>query len=459
MLEHVANIGPTVHLRWQQTESRFGQRIRRRLYYLLRARPMHFTDLLRHALNCDPALLRLVLAEDLADRVLRCMNAADGLSIFALARGFPALGAVPHQRALKHRHIHASRSDWASSKEVYSSVEAILNALPEPAPVYSQWWFSRNSYPTLLRLLHRLEPLKTKTVFLGSPTLGALFSQTCRHAVTVLEVDTEVLRCLSSHYSPIASLVPYDANNELDPAFAEEFDLVFADPPWAQRLLALFLRRASELVCVGGVVAISFPQPLTRPGLREEMNDLLGQAHGFGLQLEQRIPDATEYQVPTFERTAYGAAGIRVNAAWRHGDLMLFRKARRNGRGGAVPFDDASFVWRQFRVGKERLFLRRSLDANGRFPLISPVSGASDFVCTTVSSRSDVMRCASIVSTQNEVATTDSYAELARVLPNCLTKIAHAQQRSGLSCHARGLNPIANLDSVLCAEYKSFAGG
>ena len=84
---------------------------------------------------------------------------------------------------------------------------------------------------------------------------------------------------------------------------------------------------------------------------------------------------------------------------------------------------------------------------NGRVtPRIRPIDGASDFLCPSTSSRCDVMKKASLISTRNGVAATEGEAELARLLPDMWARISTCNQRRDAS-HEEDLdsNPVRSL--------------
>ena len=421
-------------------------------------RPMSFSELLRRSLNCDPGLLQAVLSENVQEGLIVSVSDSTNIARFALRQ------CVAPNDKCKGRWHPRPRADYRLERlssldaRTSSRIKAVLDALPEPTPVYSQWWFSGRAYSSLLALLQEIQPVRGQVAFLGSPTMAALFSQSSGNVVTVLDIDAHVLRCLSGHYSPGTQLVPYDANNEPDTTLIEQFGMVFVDPPWGRTLLRLFMHRAADLVCPGGTVVISFPQCLTRPGTAQEIHILLSEARELGLDLRERIVNGTEYGIPTFEREAYSMQGIEIDSEWRRGDLFLFQKSFRRVERNSVPLTGASPAWQQFPQGKHRLFLQRALNGVGTAPALRPLPGSTAFRCLTTSSRSSVMQNASLVSTQNGVAMAEGVAELARILPDYLAEIAGTHQHDGPACGMPETNLIAALHSMLLDKCGRSAG-
>jgi len=436
-----------------ESDARFRERVRRTLRRLLRQRPMGFEQLLTCCLNCDPAVLSVILAEDVASGAVRRGGGSDGSSLFVLGGEIRTHESAAEQQTNGQRDAWISAPAYASSSEIRSSLQCIARALPEAAPVYSQWWFSISTCFRLAELMIRLKRDATEIAFLGSPTFAAIFSQLSDMRATVFDVDTEVLRRLSSHYSPVSQLVPYDVGTELDASAAERFGLVFADPPWGRTLLRSFLRRASELASVGGAVVISFPQALTRPGLSGEIRTLLREAVSLGLHLWRVIRNATEYEVPLFEFDAYRSCGIELHTTWRRGDLLVFRKLGRSRQRTLPEWAWPVAVWEQFCVDKERLFVRRGINGRTSTLSISPVPGAIDFRCPTTSSRSSVMQLASIVSTRNEVASVRGDLQLGDTLREHLTRIAVSREAAPSHRPSEPRNLLGELGLLIAGQH------
>jgi hypothetical protein len=409
------------------------------LRVLLAGGPVAFADLLRQCLNCDPAVLHAALQELLAEGMLREFELAQGGIGFGLAPG--ACDKVceglrrPNEITLKPRR-----------PQTLSCVRAIHQSLPEATPLFSQWWFTAQTYEPLLRIFAELPGDSGATAFLGSPTLGAVYSQTLSSRVTVLDIDKTVLDALSSHFSPGVAAIPYDACQPPDASFVESFGLVVADPPWGRGMLDLFLYRAAQFTRVGGAVVISFPPRLTRPGLEGEIRRLLMRAKSYGLAIERTLPGLTEYVVPEFERGAYRALGLELTEPWRRGDVLVFRKMSRASQSDCPVVEPLS-AWHEFAIGRQRVFLRRGVNGIGCTPSIQPVPGALGFVCPTTSGRTGVLQRASLVTTRNRVAMVDGAAELSKRLPQVTKELVGQVNSQAVRAHCAraGLPELCNL--------------
>ena len=385
----------------------FQERVRATVLRALEFKPSGFSDLLGSTLNCDPLIVKSILVEEITGHRVGVFEDNRGHRFYA------ANGAKSHvsQFVCDRRPCGLDAKSTSGPETEFSSMSHLLTSLPEAAPVYSQWWFAPPLYPRLLRLLTTAHPAQERVAFLGSPTLGALFSQIAPGRTTVLDVDTEVLRSLSSQFGPTADVVTYDAALELCAELKGAFGLVFVDPPWGQKSLRLFVQRAAELACEDATVIISFPQALTRPGLRRELASLVEFAARVGLHLQNQMRAATEYVVPEFERRAYLNAGIELTNSWRKGDLFFFRKTLPSRHWRGASDSESPTCWWQTRFGDTRIFLRATGGKDDRSPAVLPVPGNSGFVCPTTSSRSRIMQEASVVTTQNDVGIVHNWRE------------------------------------------------
>ena len=113
------------------------------------------------------------------------VGGANETPYFCLAE--PDTPAIVEAASVGHGHpLWAPRDKGSWNSELTSNVRSILAALPDPAPVYSQWWYSRRTYPLLTHLLSTLNLSGTEVAFLACPTIAALYSQVSSASVTVL---------------------------------------------------------------------------------------------------------------------------------------------------------------------------------------------------------------------------------------------------------------------------------
>jgi predicted methyltransferase len=389
--------------RENQYSADFRKRIRRHILCLLQKSPLGFEQILRRSLNCDPALLLDTLNKLHRSKIISTIESRDLPLKYQLK-----VQKGPRNRGPLLCHKNASlapNNTWslAQTKDLRNIVCDIQNSLPEPSPVYYQWWFSTSAYENLIRLLFSLTKSRAPISFIGSGTLGAAFSHFSTNHVTIFDIDESFLKSLNSHCIKITSLVHYDVSQEPAQTWKNTFQLVFVDPPWSSSLLRTFLIRGTSFVRDGGKLVISFPQLLTRPSIPREQENLIELASTLGLSLELVLPGFTKYSVPLFEYNAYKHYGIELKKPWRRGDLLIFRKI---GDAKTICSDliEETPIWEQYQRGKSRIFLKRDGRCEEGPPLIKPLSGLENLMYKSTSSRLPFWKSVSLVSSRNCVA-------------------------------------------------------
>jgi hypothetical protein len=370
---------------------------------ILHKRPRTFEEILRRSLNCDPAFL-LTTLQELEDANL--VSKEEGTEELPI-RYRSSLGSEPIARntqdAKGNPPALGDPLTSSGAQLLREACQEMLNSLPEPTPVYSQWWFSECIYENLVRLLLSLSKPRSPVAFIGASTLGALFSRFCGDSISIFDIDEILLKEIDQHSSTLTQVIHYNASTEPDACFKNAYNLVFVDPPWSSDSLRTFLVRSSGFVAPGGTLLFSLPPILTRPCVGKERKYLLKLAASLGLSIQFEMPGLTEYSVPPFEQDAYEKYGICLTRPWRRGDLFSFTKT------GPDPVDTASLIeenpeWNQYRLGKRRLFLKR----DGRFedgqPSVKPIIGLEDLLCKSTSSRLAFWKSASLISSRNRLA-------------------------------------------------------
>lgn len=309
-------------------------------------------------------------------------------------------------------------------------VNAVSNSLPEPGLVYSQWWFSESTYTRLARLLLHMTMKDTRVAFLGASTLGSVFSHCGDSSTTIIDVDEVLLMRVKSTADQSAQFVPRDISVPLDASLKGRFEVVFSDPPWSRSGLKTFLVRSAEMLSPEGVLVISFPPVFTRPSIRTERRRLLRMAELLGLSFTTELAEFTEYSVPLFEYTAYREHGIELNRPWRKGDVLIFKRCTEATRPVDIPVDVCE-RWDQYGYGGTRLFLRQNGAAGDGPARIFPVSGSSNFIYDSTSSRTRLWKHARLVSTRNRIADLSGTKQLASILPRLVVRTSGGYDDSG----------------------------
>jgi len=257
--------------------------------------------------------IRVALASGFSDlnEVLQHCQGAD-----------PVLGA----RLLEKERGQPSNENTRAQFPTPDDVSSISYRLPAPDPSRSQWWFSTRGLSYLSRLVRTQAAKLTECrVFsLGTPTLGGNLARSDTR-ISVLDIDGDVISSLK----PIAegaSLLTYDAADDLPEELHESFHIAVIDPPWYPEAIYTFLASALAATCIKGELYCTLPGRLTRPGIElfraELVRDLVSAGHEL-LVLEE---GTVHYQVPRFELAALKRLDGFKGVPWRSADLLPIRK-------------------------------------------------------------------------------------------------------------------------------------
>lgn len=434
--------------------NRFQEKVTRHLLKTLDGRTESFQAILGKSHNCDPAMLMDMLRR-MEELGLVRPAGESGVMEYSLTQRGRTLRCTSRSspESVRIRPSEIGRHEIVGSSSFEGLVDAILNSLPEPTPVYSQWWFLRDTYAKMTDFLLRLSKTSSKVAFVGASTLGTVFSHCTRSRVSIIDVDEVLLDKISTHVKGQTELVHQDVSQSLDDSLKDAFDVVLADPPWSSSALKTFLIRSSMMLGCGGTLVISLPPILTRPSAQAERISLLKLADMLGLALQIALPAYTEYSVPTFEYEAYRRQGIELSQSWRKGDVFVFAKRSIAGEGVDVPVEQNP-TWDQYDCGDVRLFLKRngSLD-EGRVS-ITPVSGQDGLAYESTSSRTLPWKQASLVSTRNQIARVSGQRDLGILLQEIRARRIHVgnglEYRKDLSPETR-----ATVSQLLNSQHRS----
>jgi hypothetical protein len=318
---------------------------------------------------------------------------------------------------MHHRDSGRDDQDVLGSNYFRELVRTVLRSLPEPSLVYSQWWFSEPTYPRLLDLLLGLQRQKegSHIAFLGSSTLGTVFSQCVHSPVTIIDVDDALLERIKTCVGRTVQRIQCDISDPLDASLKGQFDVVVGDPPWSGSTLRAFVVRSAQMLSVNGTLITSLPPIFTRPSAASDRKSLLNLAGMLGLALTKRFVGFTEYNVPAFECKAYEEHGIELQEPWRKGDIFVFRKQREPAGCEDIPVE-ANWKWDQYDYTTVRLFLKRNGSMQEGLAHIMPVRGKNDFVYGSTSSRTQLWKHACLVSTRNQIADISGRKQLMGIL-------------------------------------------
>jgi len=407
-------------VRMDRTAADFRGEIHSHILTQLAQRPHTFQSLLEKGNNCDPLFLLETLRDLQTSNEVHLSDNGNGNGWYCLANG-EKTAHVQENTGPSKKILAFEGSGPSFSGHFRELLKSILSSLPEASPIYSQWWFSDSVYDRLIGLLRRLNRKGGPVGFIGSSTLGSLFSHFYRKPVHIFDVDRQLLQTMKNHCSKQAELIEHDVSNVSDKQFKARFQVVFVDPPWSSSLLRTFFVKSSTFVSTGGMLAISLPQRFTRPSVITERKELLKSASNLGLSLKIVLPNFTEYSVPLFEYIAYKKSGIHLEKPWRKGDLFIFTKIKESNK---QPTDSPCkpAYWEQYSHNKFRLFLKRDSLFEDGLPKVEPLSGLEDFTYYCTSSRTPAWKSASLVSSRNHVAQAYGRTKLAECFARVFSK-------------------------------------
>ncbi len=403
---------------------KFQARLIRYLLSVLNERSESFLGILAKSQNCDPAFLLDTLREMEARGLIHVSGEAQSRE-YRSARHAGLSSRIEVERASAAQIGDSARycQDVVGSNYFKELASAVLGSLPEPGLVYSQWWFSEPIYARLIDLLLGLSKKGRQLAFLGSSTLGAVFSQCMTSPATIIDVDEVLLHRIRTCVSDSCEIVHRDISNPPDTSLRSRFDTVVADPPWSSSYLRTFFVRSAEMLAPEGTLITSFPPVFTRPSARAERKSLLRMAQPLGLSFTTELTAFTEYAVPSFEYRAYKEHGIELGQPWRRGDLLIFKKRNKATQSADIPVEPC-WKWDQYDYGTTRLFLKRNGSVEEGPARIVPISGRNDFAYDSTSSRTQLWKRASLVSTRNQIADISGKKQLTVVLQELLDKTA-----------------------------------
>ena len=406
------------------TDIVFQRRVRQEVVGILNNRWMTFLEILKRSLNCDPGVL---------------LNEIRDLQSIGVVCGREGADEVRYGLRAKRKYEKKNEEEKESKEwrlkgrefvELEERIESIYESLPEASPVYSQWWYCSSVYERLMRLLLSIEIKDSRIAFIGCGTLGAVVSNYNKGRVDIFDIDEVLLNAIRSHCAKGTQFIRYDVTGRLERDRETRFPVVVVDPPWSRSLLKSFLVRTANFVCGGGTLIISFPQILTRPTAEVERKSLVELAERLGLVLQRTLVGFSEYGVPEFEKKAYESYGLKLDRAWRKGDLFIFRKEKK------VSSNSEKLVksmpkWEQFSQGRRRIFLKRDGHFENGKTKIQPVGGLESLVYQSTSSRKEAWKGASLVSTRNCVARAYGRRKLSMILKEMLIEKGSHRKRCG----------------------------
>jgi hypothetical protein len=219
----------------------------------------------------------------------------------------------------------------AAILEARTAVAELPTALPISHPLDYAWMFSEHTQAELVDRIAALTVRRDLVAHLGTPTLH-------KRALRALPDRRHVLFDRDQRRVDAANACVAGSAQHVDflrgsPA-ASNAALAIADPPWYPQPALAFTHAASVVLRADAQLLLAFPARLTRPGIREDRENLVrAAAKHAGMRFVGVEPKALRYDTPAFERAAMCARGIPGTPTdWRVGDLLTLERTSRPSR-------------------------------------------------------------------------------------------------------------------------------
>jgi hypothetical protein len=255
----------------------------------------------------------------------------------------------------------------------------------DPHPADYDWRYTSSS---INELMLRLDPIVARggrIALFGATTLFPSLAGLSSHVVLFDRSASRLKDVGSMGFQK--GLIQHDLFDPI-PNAQREYDAIVADPPWYPDFHRAFIFRSTQLLHDDGLLFLSVLPWLTRPSAIIDRADVVYFALRSGFDLAEVVSGILGYESPKFERIALAKKGINCSD-WRFGDLFVFRRIGEPDPDLSVvrPVDEPE--WEEFRLGKQKIKLRRRAEegttrfgfvpAAGTSPIFEGVSRRSPF--------------------------------------------------------------------------------
>ncbi|GEM_PF-742642 len=266
--------------------------------------------------------------------------------------------------------------------------------LPEPHPHDFDWRFDLQTIHNLAEMLIAESRREGSILLLGAPSI--FVELTKRHDAphtTLMDWSSELISRLNQHRFPKSfTAINHNLSSPALWKSEQQAEVVLCDPPWYPEYYAAFLAQAAQATKVGALVATSLFPINTRPNAANERWEILEIAQRLGLHPQSIEGSKLGYETPLFERVSLRSSGIEIDANWRKGDLVLFRKVHHPkpeviGEISASPPVEITEMekWAEFLIDRYKIKLRGPFDDYYEAPEL--ISLEKDDILPTVSRR------------------------------------------------------------------------
>lgn len=300
------------------------------------------------------------------DEVLRASNGADPRAVYLVYK--EALGSTL-----------ADVTKPPAGPLARRQTANLLSLLPAPDPMWSQWWFTLDTIASLAQSMWAL-CAGGAAAFLGAPTVGYYFRHCYGISTVILDVDSDVVKCIANNGERAA--YEYDVAASVPAALTGQHTAVLLDPPWYPEITWQFICRARELLGGTGFILCVVPSRLTRPGLISERTSLLNRLLDSGVEIVALETERVHYRVPHFEAQAYADLKEFSARQWRSGDLLIARVSSDSHLAISTPLPPDDRIALSRNPTNMRVFLSKSRVTPGLPSWFEPVEAFKSEVST-----------------------------------------------------------------------------
>jgi|SRR5438876_3629997 len=202
-----------------------------------------------------------------------------------------------------------------------SYYESIIGHMPTPHPLDFDWRFTPETAYRLQELCLDLTAVGDVVAYLGCPTVFRLsIGKKQGRGFVLFDKNRAHLRWTTS-----GQFRRMDLLSESIPILHS--NLTLADPPWYRPYEHAFLKAASRITKLDGLILVTRPALWTKPNVQKDWDLFLHRSTELGLSHLRTYPAILRYDSPYFERNSLRAAGMDFAPKnWRRGDLVVFRK-------------------------------------------------------------------------------------------------------------------------------------
>jgi len=323
-----------------------------------------------------------------------------------------------HPIELKNN-LLASRA-YQEANRVFEGLE-ISQSIPyeiqrEDNPVASFWPFTKVTAERIANMIDKYQSI----ALLGTPTVFGLLSSRRDDRALLFEHD--------EYFFPdgiVPGFIKCDVVRGVPRSYDDQFEFVFADPPWYLGDYFAWLETATRIVRPAGSVAFVLYPERIRESAGAERNKILALAREIfeDVSIKRNVID---YETSSFEQIQMIRNGIRP-IDWRSADVLVGRTRKRKFQDQEIKISSATTDWIERRVGTGRVFIDlkpasvasflETADASSRFLSSPSLRNAARLRANVITSRGHALCCSEPFLLISLIESIRQFSDLALLKP------------------------------------------